>query len=733
MVLLIKEDFTLIFYVFGLGLCNSSHGALPPAKRMPVSDMELASHLGFYTYAAASAGYMILTLLLVLNRLSTKQSDPLRLPTFFWLALLSTTLWAGFTASGYRSETPLPLAIFTTELLKSVSWLIFLLRFSSDQMPDQQSWFGSFSRSWKAQITASLLISLCMTTPVIFAFMGFDQTTFTQDLPTITLLIVTVTNLIIIEQIFRNSDRVRRWAVKHLCLGLGLAFCFDLYLFSNTLLFRKLDGELINFRSLVYLLAIPLIGLSLLRLPSWSRKLQISRKVVFHTATLTGAGAYLIIMAFAGYLINLYGGSWGQLLQFAFIAGAVILLLVLMFSDKIRSNTKVLLNKHFFSYKYDYREEWLRTTRLLSDLQMDIPERICTTFSSMIKSPGCSLWSLSKDNKFKKLAHSHMPETPDINEASSLIAFLQKTQWIIDLDEWNNSPERYEQLDLPSSLIDIPQAWLILPLMFNSDLVGILLVKRSSFMTVMNWEDRDLLKIASKQSATFLAQHLATQALIEARQFEAFNRLSAYVVHDLKNILAQQSLIVTNAERHKHKPAFVDDVIKTVDNSVKRMTKLMQQMREGLRGEQLDILDINSLCKTASDRFQHLKPPLHLNQSQNALYANADQEQLTTVIGHLLQNAFDATEPDGKIALSTLLRDKKILIIIEDSGIGMSESFIRERLFKAFDSTKGLTGMGIGAYESREVIRALGGDIYVESTEGIGSKFTITIPYTPPE
>jgi putative PEP-CTERM system histidine kinase len=695
--------------------------------------MDLTGHIGFYIYSSTAAGFFLLTLLLLLSRLGSKTSQTQRKPpSFFWVALLSTALWAGATASGYSAATYIPLAVFATETFKSLSWLVFLLRFSSDQMPEQRSWFGVFARSWKAQLSASIGIILCMTIPLVLRASG-NESTFIQELPTITLLITTVTNLIVIEQIYRNSDRVRRWAVKHLCLGLGIIFCFDLYLFSNTLLFRQLDGDLINFRSLVYLLAIPLLGISLLRLPSWSRKLQISREVVFHTATLTGAGVYLIVMAFAGYLISVYGGTWGQLLQFTFLAGALTLLLILLFSDKIRSSIKVILNKHFFSYKYDYREEWLRTNSLLSDLQMEIPERICTLFATMIKSPGCSLWSRTNNNSFKKLAHTHMPETWDIKEASGLISFLEQTQWIIDLGEYENFPERYEHLTLPKHLTETPQAWLILPLIFNNDLIGIVLVKRSSFMTVVNWEDRDLLKTASKQAASILAQHLANQALIEARQFEAFNRLSAYVVHDLKNILAQQSLIVTNAERHKHKPAFVDDVIKTVDNSVKRMTKLMQQMREGMRGEQLDILNVNDIVVSTIERFEHLNPPLSLELAPEALTTKADFEQLATVIGHLLQNAFDATDSNGRITVTTSKTLDELRIDIEDTGIGMSEAFIQERLFKAFDSTKGLTGMGIGAYESRETIRAWGGDISVTSTEGKGSKFTISLPFTPPE
>ena len=209
----------------------------------------------------------------------------------------------------------------------------------------------------------------------------------------------------------------------------------------------------------------------------------------------------------------------------------------------------------------------------------------------------------------------------------------------------------------------IANAWLIIPLLFGDKLQGIVLLRESEVAGDLNWEDRDLLKVAGKQAAVHLAQFQADRALVESRQFEAFNRLSAYVIHDLKNVLAQLSLIVANAKKHKKNPEFIDDMVDTVSNTVDRMSKLMTQLRsETLRAQQQEFKLIE-----------------------------------------LLENAVD-------------------------NGTGMDNQFIRHRLFKPFDSTKGLTGMGIGVFESRDFIHSLGGEINVISAVGQGSIFRVLIP-----
>lgn len=478
-------------------------------------------------------------------------------------------------------------------------------------------------------------------------------------------------------------------------------------------------------------MAVPLIAVSVARNPKYEIDIHVSRKVVFHTATIMGAGIYLLSMAAVGYLIRYYGATWGGVLQIVFLVGAGVLLLGLLFSDKIRAKLRVLLSKHFFSYKYDYREEWQKFTQHLAESGDSVPERIIRAIAVLTNSPGGMLWERSEDGKYVLLDRWHIP-APELMSSSSLnglVAFIEETQWIVDIDEYFQQPQKYGDLVLPEWLTGMPNVWLIVPLMYRGKCLGFVVLKHTEFQKGLNWEDRDLLKVAGRQAASYLAQYQSDRALVQSQQFEAFNRLSAYIVHDLKNILAQQSLIVSNAEKHKHKPEFVDDVISTISHSVARMTNLMKQMRSGERGGASEVISLGEVLLQVTERLSVKHPQPRLEQPPEDILVNADREQLATVFGHIIQNAQEATPRGGEVSVSVVREDGGVCVRVEDTGVGMDEDFIRERLFKPFDSTKGLTGMGVGAFESREYVRSLGGDISVTSQPGVGSLFRIILPY----
>ncbi len=234
--------------------------------------------------------------------------------------------------------------------------------------------------------------------------------------------------------------------------------------------------------------------------------------------------------------------------------------------------------------------------------------------------------------------------------------------------------------------------------------------------------------MAGKQAASQLAQFQADRALVESRQFEAFNRLSAYVIHDLKNILAQLSLIVANAKKHKNNPEFIDDMVDTVSNTVDRMSKLMAQMRsETLRAQQQEFKLIE-LLENALSACKLRAPIPELTVADNTSILTCDSDRLRTVFEHLIQNAQEATNDRGEVTVRLLTRSGFAIVEIEDNGTGMDEQFIRHRLFKPFDSTKGLTGMGIGVFESRDFIHSIGGEINVTSVLVQGSLFRVLIP-----
>ncbi|MDP5052667.1 MAG: PEP-CTERM system histidine kinase PrsK, partial [Congregibacter sp.] len=447
---------------------------------------------------------------------------------------------------------------------------------------------------------------------------------------------------------------------------------------------------------------------------------------VFHTVTLMGAGLYLLCMAVIGYFIKYLGGSWGGVLQVSFLAGSAALLFMLLFSGTLRARLRVWLSKHFFSYRYDYRVEWLRFTQELAALE-DVPAGVVSTMATITQSPGgLLLHQGSTGGQLTELATWELDD-PASRELGMLPAWISKSAWVIDLMEWRRSADLYGDLQLPPWLAQHETIWLIVPLFFQDSLEGLLMLTRTDLKDSVNWEDRDLLKTAGRQAAALLAQQRASRAVVEARQFDAFNRLSAYVIHDLKNILAQQSLMVSNAQKHRNNPAFIDDMISTVENSVNRMQRLMDQMRSGMRSAEPAVVELGGLLGQVVNTRRISQPQPHLDTITSARVV-ADRERLGTVFGHLIQNAQEATADDGAVTVTVDVSGSTASIVIEDNGSGMTENFIRQRLFKPFESTKGLTGMGIGAFESREYVRQLGGDITVTSIPGQGSRFTVSLP-----
>jgi putative PEP-CTERM system histidine kinase len=237
----------------------------------------------------------------------------------------------------------------------------------------------------------------------------------------------------------------------------------------------------------------------------------------------------------------------------------------------------------------------------------------------------------------------------------------------------------------------------------------------------------DLLKTAARQAATFLGQMQATEALLEARKFDAFNRMSAFVVHDLKNIVAQLSLMLKNAERHRDNPEFQKDMRMTVEHSVDRMKQLMMQLREGTTP-----VDAPSGIDLAAvvDRIQRAKanqqPGVELRVESNVV-AQGHVDRLERVIGHLVQNAIDATGDDGRVWVRLAKLNGLAMIEVGDTGRGMTPEFVRDRLFKPFQTTKA-TGMGIGAYESFQYVQELGGRVEVDSTPEAGTQVRLLLP-----
>ncbi len=618
------------------------------------------------------------------------------------------------------------------EYFKSVSWLILLVQMLSVIYSD--NFKARTVRKVQYAITAFLIVLIIpvFLEDILDEVLSLHETEYL----TVVSLLVTIISIVFIEQVYHNTRAEQKWAIKYLCLGLLGMFIYDFYMYADAFLYQRIDPVVWQARGFVYALTVPLIGLSVSRDPLWSPEIFISRRVVFHTTTLLASGIYLIIMGIAGYYVRDFGGNWGLVAQAIFLFITILILVLFISSRRIRARLYVLVNKHFYPYKYDYREEWLRFIRTLSasSEEKELYHNTIKSIAQIIESPGGMLW-LRADNGFFVCVDTWEMEHVTAREPTetSLPKFLEEYEFVISVDEFLEQPEVYNRLgylELPEWVKTI-QPWLIVPLIYNDLLIGFVVLdhaeaRKQSF----NWEDSDLLKTAARQVAAFLEQMNASKALAEAKQFESFNKVSTYVVHDIKNLVAQLSLISSNAEKHKDNPLFMEDVFKTINNSVTKMNKMMEVLSGKVSTSKSSKVNIVSVLEELVHHRQIAggKPVPILGCESASFYVKADKNQLIAILGHLVQNAQDATDNDGRITISQKRSTDGVVIEIEDTGSGMSEEFIKNNLFKPFKTTKGSKGMGIGVYEAREIILAIGGQIEVSSEVGVGTCFRLTIP-----
>lgn len=540
--------------------------------------------------------------------------------------------------------------------------------------------------------------------------------------------------LILVEQYFRNVRTDLRWRIKFLCFALGGMFAYDFYLYSDALLFRHINSDLWKARGAVSALLPPLLIVSAARNPQWSVDVFVSRPVVFHSATLLGSGIYLLLMATAGYYIKIYGGEWGAVAQIVFLVGAFLLLTLLLFSGQMRARTRVFLNKNFFNYAYDYREEWLRIITMLSDTVcgLSLEERVIVALGQAVESPSGVLWVRESNGHLVWRASFGDPscDVSFIDRDDAMVRYMEDKEWIVNLSEMVTMPEAYHGVVRPSWLRPNSDAWLLVPLFQQKHrMMGLVLLSRPRIPIDWNWEVIDLLKTSSRLAASYLALEDAGRALAEARQFEGFNRLSAFVIHDLKNLIAQLSLVVRNAERHHNNPEFMRDAIKTVDHAVGKMSRLLSQLKNSGSAQSEQIIDLGELLREVVEARMVQAPTPTCDMFRKPIRIKANRDRLASSFEHVIQNAQDAAGKNGRVRVRMRMSDNgHATVEVEDNGLGMDEEFIRTRLFKPFETTKGVTGMGIGAYESREYVRSLGGELSVRSEPGKRTLFTFSMP-----
>ncbi len=663
-------------------------------------------------------------------------------------AALVSSLWLYAASSVPNAE--LAVMVRFAHLLQIFLWVSFLLKL-----------LHAKHRSYNQRVLVIGVIFLAQCAALLLGTFFLLYETDVHQLPgneyiayvfPVIILLMSLSGLYIVSRINERGRRERRANTRLLCLAVIFLLLYHVLFGLQYLTLGALLGiDWLLIVALYSVTAVLLLKSSLSRNARWMGEVYVSRDAVMY-----GVGAALVALAIYCLMLFLRNsdsawidgtGRMDYALAYLLLALVCSVVLIGFFSIRVRAHVHVFLSKHLFNYRYDYREEWLRLIHTLSKggVGAHMLERVIQSVAQIVGSQGGVLWVNRYGENYEPVARwGKIIEIENIEYAGGdLVRFLEKKQWVIECSEYSREPELYDGLVLPSWLASTEELWLVVPLMQDIRLLGFVVLSPSPIRRGINWEDRDLLKTAGRQAATHIAQLLATQALIEAQEFDAFNRLSAFVVHDLKNVVGQLALITKNAERHRHNPEFIADTFATVESASRRGHRLLAQLRDrSPRAAVPARVALHTLLAEVATERSSAKPVPTL-VGDASVFVMADHQKLKEVFSHIVENAQQATctpsrggktEPRGAsddkgyVKVSLLVDGQYALVDVVDSGCGMDTHFIRERLFRPFDSTKGDAGMGIGVYQSREIVRALGGSINVESMPGQGSKFSIRLP-----
>lgn len=538
-------------------------------------------------------------------------------------------------------------------------------------------------------------------------------------------LLMAVAGVLLIENLFRNSSDETTWAVKHLCFGLAALFAYDFFMSAEAALFARLDQNLFLARGLVNALASGLIVVSAGRSKAWPIDIHVSRRVVFHTVTLLIGGTYLLIMALTGYAVGLIDATWSGPLQVTFFAAAVLILVVVFSSGSVRAWVRQFIAENFFSYKYDYRDQWLRFIDQVSaaDQSSTIAERITRAMANIVESTSGALWVYrSDDNAYTPAARWNVGRAlPSMAIESPLMTSLSHEPRPIEIDS--------DPIPMPEEVLIMKRAWIVVPLTHRDRLIAVLVLGQPRSPRVLDWEDKKLLLTAGSQAASYLAEDILAQDLLLARRFEDLNRRFAFVVHDIKNLTGQMSLLVQNAERHGDNPDFQKDMLGTVKDGLERMRRLLVKLKDG-PNKLVDgnaPVELSTILVNMSRQWKQQSSIVDFELPESHVRINGAEEGITSALNHIIQNAVDAVAGKGGVTVSVATVAEQAIIRIKDDGPGMDRKFLEHHLFRPLDSTK-LDGYGIGAYQVRETVKSMGGRLDVTSEVGVGTEFVLTFP-----
>ena len=677
----------------------------------------MQSLIAFWSHALAAAGFFAL-LLWRAGAASRHQGQRLLLAGFFVTACWAwlSAILPGDPVTGYA------------ETARNLVWigLLYSLSASSDERQHGV-------RLVYGAVAAVLGFQLVVDTLALVA-------NYAAIADTARLLRVTAAagSLVLVHNLYGQASPASRSNIRFAMLALSLMWSYDLNLYTIAYLDAGLAPELVEWRGLVVAFTAPMFALAASRDDGW--RIRLSRAATFQSLSLLAICAYLAVMAILATALRGTGLDWSRGLLIGLLAAMTVAALVLVPSARARSWARVKVAKHLFEHRYDYRTEWLRFTETLGSTGPDaqpLGKRVIKAFADILEAPGGLLLTADASGAVGTASSwnwpGRNPPAGALGSSQDFWAALEASGRIVELDGLRGgwADARDLAAPVPEWMVRERRAWVGIPLIYNDRLFGFVLLAAADYRRALDWEDFDLLRTAGRQAASSLAEAHGQEALSNAQRFEEFNRRFAFILHDIKNLVSQLSLLSRNAERHADNPDFRADMVATLRASVGKMNDLLarlspQAQARAQRPEPQPLRSILSAAIAAKRRDHDVRL-----LGDASVWAVADAAALEQAVGHLVQNAVEASPAGAPVVVRVAPAGSEVRITVADKGCGMDGDFVRNRLFQPFASTKP-DGFGIGSFEARSLIAAMGGRLVVDSTPGSGSEFSIFLQAAEP-
>jgi putative PEP-CTERM system histidine kinase len=661
------------------------------------------------SYGIGAAAFVALIALMLINR------RPREFGRRVFVACAATAIWA---VAAAVQPWWMPGVAHAFENVRSGIWLVLLASILSSSRQKQDEGRGA---SWLPIVAAAIGLA-SVANDCRFFFSAVSPADFAPS-QILDRVVVSVCGILVVENLYRNTSPGRRWNVVPLCIAIGAMFAYDLYVFCEAVVLRAVSPSLLAGRGIVLALIVPLLVLTMARNPGWKIDIHVSRRVVFHGATLTAAGVFLLVSAGVARLIGRFPGEWASISEIGFFCGSIILLLVVLSTESFRSRVRRVIAENFFSTRYDYRIEWLRTITTLSSAAAGEPltVRAIRAIADVVDSPGGALWLENNAGEFRPAQVLSMALDMSAVEPASgrWAAAFRGGEHVLDFSR--------DVEDRPP-WADRAALWLAVPLVKIDRLIGFVVLAPPRAPATLNWESCDLLLAIGQQVAGYIEEERATRVLLESRALIEYSRKFSFVIHDIKNVSGQLTLMIANITRFGEQAEFRADMVRGLENAANKLRGLVDRLRpDAPTAEAIRLVDPANAIAEVIRELDRADTPVRARLGADGAQVRIALADLHAVLTHLVTNAIEASSGGDEVVVDLRRERGKAVIDVVDKGSGMSADFVRNSLFVPLRSTKPL-GHGMGAYQARHLVRAAGGEIEVLSAPGRGTAMRILLP-----